>query len=61
MVTLKWECALLGLALPGFCPGGAEVVRRMAPHNLRGSHDEIQIKIQVQSLHSLDCTNDQQI
>src|ERR1700730_12675983 len=43
----------------GFCPGGAEVVRRMAPHNFRGSHDEIQI--QVQSLHSLGCANDYQI
>src|ERR1700682_446311 len=50
---------LLGLALPGFCPGGAEVVRRMASHNFRGSHDEIQV--QVQSLDSLGCTNDRQI
>src|SRR3984893_16858235 len=41
------------------CPGGAEVVRRMASHNFRGSHDEIQIKIQ--SLHSLGRTNDPQI
>ena len=31
----------------------------MASHNLRGSHDEIQIEIQ--SLHSLGCANDQQI
>src|SRR5258708_1119672 len=43
----------------GFCPGGAEVVRRTASHNFRGSHDEIQIK--VQSLDSLGCANDQQI
>jgi hypothetical protein len=43
------------------CSGGAEVVRRMASHNFRGFHDEIQIEIQVQSLHSLGCTNDQQI
>jgi hypothetical protein len=50
-----------GLALPGFCPGGAEVVRRMAPHNFRGSHDQIQVKIQIQSLDSLGCANDQQI
>jgi len=33
----------------------------MASHNFRGSHDEIQIEIQVQSLDSLGCTNDQQI
>jgi hypothetical protein len=46
-----------GLALPGFCPGRAEVVRRMASHNFRGSHDKTEI--QVQSLDSL--TNDQQI
>ena len=50
-----------GLALPGFFPGGAEVVRRTASHNFRGPHDEIQIEIQVQSLDSLGCTNDQQI
>ena len=31
----------------------------MASRNFRGSHDEIQIKIQ--SLHSLGPTNDQQI
>jgi hypothetical protein len=31
----------------------------MASYNFRGSHDEIQI--QVQSLDSLGCTNDQQI
>src|SRR6266404_418080 len=47
------------LALPGFCPRGAEVVRRMTSHNFRGPHDEIQIKIQ--SLDPLRCTNDQQI
>ena len=59
MVTLKCECALLGLALPGFCPGGAEVVRRMASHNFRGSHDQVQIE--DQNLDSLGCTSDQQI
>jgi hypothetical protein len=53
------ECALLGLALPGFCPGGAEVVRRMASHNFRGPHDQIQIKIQ--SPDSFGRANDQQI
>ena len=46
MVTLKGECGLRSPALPGFCPGGAEVVRRMASHNFRGPHDEIQIKVQ---------------
>jgi len=58
---LRWlwsrECALQGLALPGFCPGGAEVVRRMASHNFRGPHDQIKI----QSLDSLGCANDQQV
>jgi hypothetical protein len=33
----------------------------MASHNFRGSHDEIQIQIQVQSLYSRGCANDQQI
>jgi hypothetical protein len=33
----------------------------MASHNFRGSHDEIQIEIKIQSLDSLGCTNDQQI
>jgi hypothetical protein len=33
----------------------------MASHNLRGSHDEIQIEIQAQSLDWLGCTNEQQI
>src|SRR5712691_969087 len=27
----------------GSCPGGAEVVRRIASHELRGSHDQGQI------------------
>jgi hypothetical protein len=30
VVTLKRRMRASGLALPGFCPGGAEVVRRMA-------------------------------
>src|SRR5260370_29979437 len=60
-VTLKWRMRASGLALPGFCPGGAEVVRRLASHNFGGSHDEIQIKIQVQNLDSLGCANDPQI
>ena len=38
------ECPLRSSALPGFCPGGAEVVRRMASQNFRGPHDEVQIK-----------------
>jgi hypothetical protein len=33
----------------------------MASHDLRGSHDEIQIEIQAQSLDSPGCTNEQQI
>jgi hypothetical protein len=33
------------------------VVRRIAPHNFRGSHDQIKI----QSLDSRGCTNDEQI
>src|SRR5258705_11639938 len=53
--------ALRGLALPGFCPGGAEVVRRMASHNFRGSHDQVQIEVKIQSLDSLGWANDQQI
>ena len=61
MVTLKGECGIRSPALPGFCPGGAEVVRRMASHNFRGFHDEIQIEIKVQSLDALGCTNEQQI
>src|SRR5258707_9268836 len=47
------------LTCRGFCPGGAEVVRRIAPHNFRGSHNQIQVKIK--SLDSRGCTNDQQI
>jgi hypothetical protein len=34
----------LGSALPGTCLGGAEVVRRMAPHKPRGPHDQAQTK-----------------
>src|SRR5439155_5674638 len=45
----------------GLRPSGAEVVRRMASHNFRGSHDEAQIKVNIQSLDSLGSTNDQQI
>ena len=56
MVTLNGPMRVSGPAPPGFCPGGAEVVRRMASHNFRGSHDEIQI--QVQNRDSLGCTND---
>ena len=52
MVTLKWRMRALGSCPAGFCPRGAEVVRRMASHNFRGSHDEIQTEIQVQSLDS---------
>jgi hypothetical protein len=33
-----------GAALPGTCLGGAEVVRRMAPHKPRGFYDQAQIK-----------------
>jgi hypothetical protein len=61
VVNVEAQTRASGLALPGFCPGGAEVVRRMASHNFRGSHDEIQIEIQVQSLDSPGCTNEQQI
>jgi hypothetical protein len=57
MVTLKRRMGASRSCPAGFCPGGAEGVRRMASHNLRGSHDEIQ----AQSLDSLDRTNDQQI
>jgi len=32
----------------------------MASHNFRGSHDQIQIEIKIQSLDSLGCPNDQQ-
>jgi hypothetical protein len=35
--------SLIGLALPALLPGGAEVVRRMASQNFRGSHDKAQI------------------
>src|SRR5258706_4625155 len=33
----------------------------MASHNFRGSHDQVQIEVKIQSLDSLGCTNDQQI
>jgi len=33
MVTLKWRMRASASCLPGFCPGGAEVVRRTASHN----------------------------
>ncbi len=49
------------VAPPGFYPGGAEVVRRIASPDLGGSHDEIQIEIQIQNLPSLDLANDQEI
>ena len=59
---LKWANTRFGvLPCRGFCLGGAEVVRRMASHNFRGSHDEIQIEIQVQRLDSPGYTNEQQI
>ena len=61
MANVEAQTRASGLALPGFSPGGAEVVRRMASHNFRGSHDEIQIEIQVQRLDSPGYTNEQQI
>src|SRR3984893_13225620 len=61
MVTLKWRMSASGYCPAGVCPGGAEVVRRIAAHNFRGSHEEIQIKVKIQSLGALGCTNDQQI
>jgi len=61
MVTLEWRMRASESCPAGVCPGGAEVVRRTASHNFRGSHEEIQIQIQVQSLDSLGCANDQQI
>jgi hypothetical protein len=60
-MTLKWRMSASGSRPAGVCPGGAEVVRRMAPHIFRGSHEEIQIKVKIQSLRALGCTNDQQI
>jgi hypothetical protein len=61
--VVTWAAKARSRVLPcrGFAWGGAEVVRRMASHNLRGSHDEIQIEIQAQSLDSPGCTNEQQI
>jgi hypothetical protein len=56
-VTLRCECALRGLALPGLFLGGAEVVRRMASPYLQRTNDKIQLKIQ--SLYSLGRTKDQ--
>jgi hypothetical protein len=38
--------ALWNQALPGGLLGGAEVVRRMASHDFRGSHDQTQIEAQ---------------
>src|SRR6202022_4122109 len=61
MVTLKWRMSASGYCPAGVCPGGAEVVRRIASHNFRGSHEEIQIKVKIQSFGALGCTNDQQI
>jgi hypothetical protein len=59
-VTLKRRIRASGSCPAGvFARAGLEVVRRMASHNFRGFHDEIQIKIQ--SLDSHGCTNDQQI
>jgi hypothetical protein len=43
----------------GFCPGGAEVVRRMASHNPEDPMTKSKPKFK--SLASLGCTNDQQI
>ena len=40
------------------CPGGAEVVRRMASRNFRGSYD--QAEIETQGGHSLSRTKDEQ-
>jgi hypothetical protein len=37
---LKQLWPLWNFALPGACSGGAEVVRRMASHNFRGSDDK---------------------
>jgi hypothetical protein len=60
--TLKWRMRASGSCPAGvFALGGAEVVRRMASHNFRGSHDEIQIEMQVQSLGSPGRANEQQI
>src|SRR5258707_13398748 len=60
-MTLKRRMSASGSCPAGVCPGGAEVVRRMASHNFRGSHDQIQIKVKIQSLGALGWTNDQQI
>jgi hypothetical protein len=60
-MTLKWRISASGSCPAGVCPGGAEVVRRMASHNFIGSHEEIQIKVKIQSLGAHGCTNDQQI
>jgi hypothetical protein len=46
VVTWSGRGTLRGLALPGGLPGGAEVVRRMASRELRGSHDQVQIEDQ---------------
>jgi len=39
-----------GSCPPGDCPGGAEVMRRFAPHNFRGSHDQTQTKPKAATL-----------
>ena len=59
MVTFKRRMRASGSCPAEVCPGGAEVVRRMASHNFRGSHDQVQIEGYGHD--SLGCANDQHI
>jgi hypothetical protein len=58
VVTWSGLGGLRGSALPGTCLGGAEVVRRMAPHKLRGPHD--QAHIQAKGCNPIDSSQGRQ-